>query len=274
MKRLRIKEKLFRNLFRKIYGLDRKKAFSNLGEEKKIAELLGKIRRLDKFCVDMGASNGFSMSNTFALYADGWKGLSIECDPVNFAKLGYALEGFEDAILARCKITPKKAVKILEAFEVPKKFGFLNLDIDGYDYFVLEKLLLKFRPQLICAEINEKLPPPIKFTVKYNPKYSWSEDHFFGQSISQLNLLCEKYDYSIAGLEYNNAFLVPSELKQFRKLSPEEAYKKGYLEKEDRRKKFPWNEDFEAVHEMKPEEAVKFINKYFRKYKGKYICRL
>ena len=274
MERLRAKEKLLRFLFRKIYGIDRKKHFSNLGEEKKIAELLGRMKQLNRFCVDIGASDGFSMSNTFALYAKGWKGISFECDPVNFAKLGYALEGFPDAVLARCKITPENIARMLESFEVPEKFGFLNLDIDGYDYFVLEKLLSKFRPQLICAEINEKIPVPIKFTVKYDPEYSWSEDHFFGQSISQLNSLCKKYDYSIAGLEYNNAFLVPSELGQFKKLSPEEAYKKGYLGKEDRKKKFPWNEDFEKVHEMEPKEAVKFINKYFGKYRGKYICSL
>jgi len=75
-----------------------------------------------------------------------------------------------------------------------------DIDIDGYDYFVLDELLSAFRPAIICAEINEVIPPPIKFTVKWHPSYVWGENHFFGQSICQLNLLCEKYDYALVEL--------------------------------------------------------------------------
>ena len=38
------------------------------------------------------------------------------------------------------------------------KIGFLDLDIDGYDYFVLETLLSKHKPKLISCETNEKIP--------------------------------------------------------------------------------------------------------------------
>ena len=53
--------------------------------------------------------------------------------------------------------------------------------------------LSDYRPRLICSEINEKIPPPIKFTVKYSPNHYWQGDHFYGQSISQLYKLCKKY---------------------------------------------------------------------------------
>ena len=161
-------------------------------------------------------------------------------------------------------------VALLQAHGVPKKFGFLSLDIDSFDYFVLEKILSQFRPALICAEINEKIPPPLKFTVKYAPNHWWSADHFFGQSICQLHSLTSRHNYDLVELHYNNAFLIPSELNVFKSLTPEEAFRKGYADKKDREEKFPWNKDVDFLLNMEPADARKSVNQLFRKYKGKY----
>ncbi|HCF29513.1 MAG TPA: hypothetical protein DEV81_20440 [Cyanobacteria bacterium UBA11049] len=90
----------------------------------------------------------------------------------------------------------------------------------------------------------KKFPPPLKFTVKWewenwNPNYVWNTDYFYGQSISELEVLCTKYDYGIVDLEYNNAFLLPKEISKVPFLSAESAFKKGYLERADRKEKFP-----------------------------------
>ena len=123
---------------------------------------------------------------------------------------------------------------------------------------------------MICAEINEKIPPPLKFTVLYDPRYSWHSDHFYGQSIAQLYCLCEKYNYDLVELHYNNAFLIPKELNVHRALSPEAAYEAGYRSKTDRLKKFPYNANFEKILEMNPENAKKFVNEFFKEYSGQY----
>jgi len=94
---------------------------------------------------------------------------------------------------------------------------FLNIDIDGYDYYVLDAILSTYRPHLITAEINENIPPPIKFSILYTKNGSWngwsgkSSDHFFGMSISKLYDLCIKHSYDLINLNYNNAFLMPHE---------------------------------------------------------------
>jgi hypothetical protein len=134
----------------------------------------------------------------------------------------------------------------------------------------LEQILTKYRPRLICAEINEKIPPPIKFTVKWNPAYAWAGDHFYGQSISQLHMLCTRTNYALVELHYNNAFLVPLECNPKSKLSPEEAYQSGYLNKPDRKDKFPWNSNMEDLLHMQPEQALAFIDAFFDKYKGMF----
>jgi len=244
--------------------------YSNLNEQSVINRYINTLNLESKCCVDIGASDGLSMSNTYPLYKDGWSGLAVEFDAKKFSALASSYINFPNVNLAKCMVTPENIISLLSANGIPETFEFLSLDIDGYDYFVLDEILAKYRPKLICTEINEKIPPPIKFTVKWNPKYSWAEDHFFGQSISQLYILATKYKYALVELHYNNAFLIPLECHPKASLTPEEAYQAGYLGKPDRKIKFPWNENMEDVLHMKPDDALIFVNNFFGKYKGMF----
>jgi hypothetical protein len=244
--------------------------FSYLDEQLIINDYLEKLKIDKGYCVDIAASDGITMSNTYSLYRNGWHGLAVEFDAQNFASLSNRYIDFQNVNLAKCMVTPVNVVSLLEANTAPVDFDFLNLDIDGYDYFVLEKILQFYRPKLICVEINEKIPPPIKFTVKWDKNYVWATDHFYGQSISQLNILTNQHKYSLVELHYNNAFLIPTEISPVSSLTPEEAYKVGYLEKNDRKFKFPWNSNMEDLLQMEPQKALDFINNFFSKYDGAY----
>jgi len=167
-----------KNIIPNLFNKNRDKIFSNLDEQLLISKYIDALKLQSRYCVDIAASDGVSMSNTYALFRDGWEGLAVEYDAEKFSKLSRAYRKFSDAILENRKVTPLNIISLLEDNEVPEKFGFLSLDIGGYDYFVLEQILGKFRPTLICTEINEKIPPPLKFTVKWDPKYTWNEDHF------------------------------------------------------------------------------------------------
>jgi hypothetical protein len=254
--------------------IKRVSSFSNLDEQSLTLRYLRDLAPGNRCCVDIGASDGVSMSNTYALFGDGWEGIAVEYDGVKFSSLARAYELFSGVNLAKCKITPENVCALLEGNEVPERFAFLSLDIDGYDYFVLEQILSRFRPSLVCAEINEKIPPPVKFTVKWDPHYVWAVDHFYGLSISQLDVLCRQYQYSIVELHYNNAFIVPEEISVYPSLTPEQAYAGGYLGQADRTEKFPWNSDMEDLLSLQPQEAVTYVNEYFRKYAGKFVCSL
>ncbi|QLE54860.1 hypothetical protein [Nostoc sp. TCL26-01] len=252
--------------------LTRPYQFSYLDEERIIEKYLNQLNLEHRYCVDIAASDGVAMSNTLFLFQQGWSGLAVECDHKTFAALAANYSNFSNVSLSKSMVTPDNILDLLQAYQVPQKFGFLNLDIDGYEYFVLEQILSKFRPPLICTEINEKIPPPLKFTVKWDSSYMWASDHFFGQSICQLYLLCEKYDYSLVELHYNNAFLIPKEISSCPSLTPEFAYTTGYLQKPDRKEKFPWNSNIEEIYNLSPEEAVHYVNKLFSKYVGKFNC--
>jgi hypothetical protein len=244
---------------------------SNFGEDGIIRDLLGKIAVRHRFAVDIGAGDGETMSNSYALFSAGWEGLAAEWDAGKFARLAYRYAGFPGARLARARVTPDNVLGLLAAAEAPREFGFLNLDIDSFDHFVLERLLSAYRPSLICAEINEKIPPPLRFSVKWDPAHHWAQDHFFGQSLSMLDELGQRQGYVLAGLEYNNAFLVPRELSPAPGLTAAEAYRAGYAGRPDRLARLPWNRDMEPLLMMDAEAAKAFVREKFSAYEGKYV---
>jgi hypothetical protein len=248
-------------------------------EERIIAELFsGRLPLRREFCVDVGAGDGVTMSNTHFLLAGGWAGLLVEYEPQAFAKLAAVHAGSPLARLARCRATPEGIVPLLGAFGVPRDFDFLSLDIDGYDHFVLDAILAEYRPALVCTEINEAFPPPVKFVVKYHPEFRWNVDKFFGHSIAKVAELCARRGYGIVRLEYNNAFLAPRELLAgagLEALTAERAYREGYVDRPDRMQRYPWNADVEHLRDLAPEEVVEWAGRQFgEKYAGQFECSL
>ncbi|MFI5244488.1 MAG: hypothetical protein ACHQQR_04625 [Gemmatimonadales bacterium] len=248
--------------------------FSNLDEEGVIQRSLTRTGVTSRFCVDIAASDGTTMSNTYTLFRDGWAGIAVECDPVKFAKLAAQYASLAGVDLMKCVVTPDNVNALLEVSSTPREFGFLNLDIDGYDYFVLERILHRYRPRLICVEINEKIPPPLKFTVRWDPRYVWAGDHFYGASISKMYELCVAHHYALTELHYNSAFLVPVELSFGTSLTPEQAWRDGYRDRPDRREKYPWNANMDDLLTMTPADAIAALHERFRDRDGMYDLSL
>ena len=115
------------------------------------------------------------MSNSLKLFQAGWQGVAVEWNAKQFSKLAFSYVGLPSATLVRARVTPDNVLHLLAGCDTPKEFGYFGLDIDSYDHFVLAKVLSAHRPSLICTEINEKIPPPLKFTVK------WQSDGAMGQ---------------------------------------------------------------------------------------------
>ena len=55
------------------------------------------------------------------------------------------------------------------------------------------------RPALVCTEFNEKIPPPIKFAVRFDPAHRYGVDHFFGYSLAMLAGLAERVRALVRG---------------------------------------------------------------------------
>jgi len=243
------------------------------GEAKKLLEICAELNISNGYYVDIGASDGWSSSSTFPFArSKNFSGLSVELDDKKFKKMQYIYKNFQNAHLSKTKVTPLNILDLLNEFEVPQNFDILNLDIDSYDLFVIKKLLESYRPKIISMEINEKIPPPIYFTVTYDKNHFWKGDHFFGCSLQAAFEEVSKFDYKLYTVVYNNAIFIPKEMNlEFQNLTVAEFYKDGYMNKLDRKEKFSYNSDVDVLLDMKQEEAIIFLNNFFKDYQGLFI---
>ncbi|PIQ23581.1 hypothetical protein COW36_14020 [bacterium (Candidatus Blackallbacteria) CG17_big_fil_post_rev_8_21_14_2_50_48_46] len=220
----------------------------------------------NRFCVDLGAADGQNGSNTFLLFLNGWLGLAIEREARYFQAMQrtYRELGLQIA-LQNSEITPDNIPLLLATENVPSEFAFLSLDIDSCDYWVLKQLLAYYRPIVICTEINETIPPPLRFTLLPEAK-PHAPSHFFGYSLSLLHDLAKIYHYDLVRLDFNNAFLVAREYNFFwPALSAEEAYL-SY-----RKNPRPdYNQDMEKLLSWPAAQNQDFLNQHFAAYAAEY----
>jgi len=248
-----------------------RRRFSHSDEQqilkKYIDELVPKDR--PRTVVDIGAGNGVRWSNSYALVLEGWNALGIEADPHKYDLLRQVYRRFPNAKACNRRVQPDSINSLLESFAIDQNFSILCLDIDGNDYWILDAILSSFRPRLIVTEINEKIPPPIRFVVKYDPAFRLRH-HFYGYSIAALADLCARHGYGILRLEYNNAFIAPLELAGERFIDAVVAYEQGYRSRADRKKQFSPNFDVDALLSMSSEEGIQFLKRFYAKDEGNY----
>ena len=245
--------------------------FSHANEERILASYIEKLIPKDwpRTVVDIGAGNGVRWSNSYALLSSGWKALGIEADRQKFALLEKAYSKFPQAQASNALADPENIGALLRQLGIEKNFGVLCLDIDGNDYWVLDAILTDFRPGLVVTEINENIPPPLRFVVKFDPNFRLRY-HFYGYSIAALEDLCDKHQYGILELEYNNAFLAPAELGAGHFRDAEAVYRQGYLERPERKQRFASNLAMKAVHSLGRGEGIRFLHDFYAADAGNY----
>jgi len=248
-----------------------RKRFSHSNEQQILKQYIDELvpRGRPRTVVDIGAGNGVRWSNSYALVQEGWNALGIEADPHKYDLLAQVYRRFPNARACNRRVQPDSINSLLQSLDVDTDFSVLCLDIDGNDYWILDAILSSFRPRLIVTEINEKIPPPIRFVVKYDPAFKLRH-HFYGYSIAALADLCERHDYGILRLEYNNAFIAPRESAGDRFIDAAAAYEQGYRNGADRKKRFWPNFDMDVLLSMSPTEGLEFLKKFYASDEGNY----
>lgn len=247
------------------------------GEYKILDQLASELNIKNGFVVDVAASDGYNQSCTLGFFRrKGWAGLAIEMDPMKFSTLAFLYRNFPNAKLARNRVTPYNIKPLLNAYEVPKDISILNLDIDSYDLCVLDEMLKAgSRPRIISMEINEKIPSGIYFSVEYDDKHYWQNDHFYGCSIDAASSVVKPFGYILYLMEFNNAIFLRKDSisSDFVDLPPEIAYNTGYKDRPDRQELFPWNSDVEQWLHVNRDDSIELIKMHFSKYEGKFTIR-
>lgn len=164
---------------------DKFKMYSQTGEEGIIGYILAHISA-NKFLVDLGAWDGQHLSNTkYFLDHQGYEGLLIDGD-------NHGNENVKQHF-----ITKENICGLLKNYGCPKYFDFLNIDLDGNDYYILNEILSQYRPALICAEFNGTIDNGVSKTIAYNEHHTWGNDDYYGFSFEAGKKLAEANGYAV-----------------------------------------------------------------------------
>ena len=239
-----------------------------------IKSILDKIESanflLSKTAINIGSHDGITLDVLKYLYLENnYGGLCIEDDP---KVLEQAVRNIPNKVNKLCKkVTPDNILTILKDYE---NIDIIDIDIDSYDYCILEKVIT-LDPKVIVVELNENVPPGITYYAGYDSDCYYSSQgsyQVFGCSIDAVTTLCEKYNYSLLKMEWNNAVLIKNTYSGLFDLptSNLEAYDLGYFFRENRENVFFWKEDESNGSEsncrnMNTDEAFEYFRNYFQK---------
>lgn len=167
--------------------------YSQNGEESYILHAFNSLGIAKGHAVDLGAGDGVSLSNTRALIERGWTADLYDGDP----------RGAED--VQKVWIDTDTVLPLL-----PDRFNFLNLDLDGNDYWILKTILEGGRrPDMIVCEINPIHRIGERTVMPYNPSHQWDGTVYYGMSLSAAEYLCKLHGYYLWHLHAGiNAFFV------------------------------------------------------------------
>ena len=256
-------------LWRRLKEMQRQVAFDGSGpysfDEPAILRQIDAQADIVPFFVDIGAQDGVLGSQTLALAKRGWSGINYEADTSLFEGMKARYAALPPIKIRRQLVTPDTIAEILKRDGAPENFGFLSLDIDSFDYYVLHNILESYTPSVICVEINEMIPPPIVFAVEYRADAMWSGDRFQGFSIQAAKNLCHRFGYAIGELHYNNLLLVkaPADAPPVSDEEIVNAYRDGYANRVDRDRLFPWNVEYGDLLLAPPQEALQTLTRLF-----------
>ena len=183
-----------------------KKIYSQFGEDGILLEILNRLKNknLDKWCVEFGAKDGISYSNTYNLIKHyNYNAVLIEGDKKYFKKLSKNLP--QKNIIKINKFVnfsgPNNLDEILGSTVIPENFDILSIDIDGCDFYIFESLI-KYKPKIVCIEFNHLIPNSVEFVQKKDFKTKQ------GSSAKSLIKLAEKKNYKLVGSSFSNLFFI------------------------------------------------------------------
>lgn len=163
--------------------------YSQNGEELIIQSMLDIVTKkggqTNNFLVELGAGDGYHLSNSRFFIDKGWKSILIDADNRG------------NTNVKEHKITRENINSLLKQYKCPKDFDFLSIDLDGNDYWIIEEILKEYSPKLIVAEFNAAFGYDCSKTIKYDSEFSWEGDTYFGFTLEAGRKLGEANGYTL-----------------------------------------------------------------------------
>ena len=179
--------------------------FSQFGEDGIIEQILKLLPATNKWCVEFGAHDGATYSNSANLIANGdYRAVLIEPASKRFAKLVRRYEGNPRIVTLRQFVgfgPSDNLDAILAPLRVATDFDLLSIDIDGNDYHAWAAIT-KYRPKIVVIEFNPTIASGVEFVQEANPRTKQ------GNSITSIVALAKSKGYELIAVTWTNAIFV------------------------------------------------------------------
>lgn len=186
----------------------KRKVVSLCGEDGVIEKIFEIIKNGDKWCVEFGAGDGKTISNTYDLIINKqWSAVEIEANKNAYIKLLQTYNGKTRVICINKTVHFKGAQtldNILLKTPIPKDFDLLSIDIDGNDYHVWNSIEI-YRPKVVIIEFNPSIPNDVEFVQPEDMKINQ------GSSLLSLSKLGKEKGYELVAALELSAFFVKEE---------------------------------------------------------------
>lgn len=184
--------------------------FHSQNDEDGIVSAILQRLKLDRgVFVEYGCGDGLE-NNTVQLLMRGWSGVWIGgADlvvriPASSRKLHFVHDW---VTLDNCAELMKVGLAKIGATKV----NLVSMDLDGNDLFFVKAILEQGAdPDVFIVEYNGKFPPPIRFSIDYDARYTWSGSDYFGASLQSFVDLLESFGLRLVCCNVTgaNAFFV------------------------------------------------------------------
>ncbi len=184
--------------------------YSQNGEDGVLSKIFQLIGSSSKFCVEFGANDGVTTSNTYLLRLQGWNSLLLD-----------RLYENPQYNLHKEFITAENISALFDKYGVPSSLDLLSIDIDYNDFYVWKTLDKKYQPAVVLIEYNATHLPSEDKVVKYHPFFCGGGTNYFGASILAMYNLGRSKGYSLVYADQNgvNLFFIRDDILQAKNLT-------------------------------------------------------
>jgi hypothetical protein len=192
--------------------------FSQWGEDGILQFLTHNLPLRNKTFIEFGVEDFFEANCRFLMMKDLWQGFVIDGSRANISRLRSSYFYWRYQIQSKASfITAENVCALLDESGFDKDLGVLSIDLDGIDYYILERLK-DWRPGILIVEYNATFGNSFAVTVPYDAAFRRNEKHhsnlYSGASLPAFCHLASERGYGLVGVNSmgSNAFFVRRDL--------------------------------------------------------------
>ena len=191
------------------------RVYSEYGDDGIIQWLINYLQISSRNFIEFGVGNFHESNSHFLLVNNNWNGFVLDSSEKNIAIIKKSQMYWRYNLIAKKAFIDKDNINSLLSLSKFEKLGYLHIDLDGNDYWILENLDLGlYSPDILILEYNAIYGNKEAISIPYEEKFNRMKVHYsgkyYGASLQALSYLADKKGYYFIGCNSagNNAYFI------------------------------------------------------------------